>query len=293
MGNRKSSARVAPNMARTGTSLHRQVYLVLRDRLLSGGLQPGEQLPPEPALCEQFGVSRITLRRAVSDLEREGLVERVQGRGTFVRAGATSHAAGRADGYIEDLRQLTADTVVKVLELAEVPAPERVATRLKVPIGTPVQRSVRVRMRQGLPMMLLTAWLPAPYSRTISRADLVRQPLNELLAERGMRIGRLLQDVGAGLADPIQAERLGVQVASPLLVVDRLLHDHAGHPVEFVTMVLSTRSRMVFDIPAELVEKVSSGRIVHIGNAAVPAARSRAHLTPVKSVAGRRSGTGK
>jgi GntR family transcriptional regulator len=250
-------------LTRSGTSLHRQVYLLLRDRLLGGSLQPGDQLPPEPLLCEQFGVSRITLRRAVSDLEQEGLLERVQGRGTFARTPGRLQT-WRSEGYVEDLQQLSADTTVRVLELTDVPAPERVAARLQLASGAPVQRSVRLRLRQGQPLVLLTTWLPQALGQTISKADLTRQALFELLAQRGVRFGRILQEVGASLADPMQAHRLEVAVGSALVVVDRVVHDTEGRPVEYVEIVLaSERSRMVFDIPAGLVGQVGSGRIAH------------------------------
>lgn len=271
---RKPSAPAPLSLARTGTSLHRQVYLVLRDRLLAGVLQPGEQLPPEPALCEQFGVSRITVRRAVSDLEEEGLLGRVQGRGTYVRVQPPLPAAGHGEGYTEDLRHLTTGTTVKVLELGEVPAPPRVAARLQLAAGSMVQRSVRVRVRQGLPMVLLTAWVPMPLAANITHADLTRYPLHHLLSGRGVRVGRLVQEISAMLADPLQGERLQVEVGSALIVVDRIVHEQAGHPVEFVTIVLSPgRSRMVFDTPAELIDQVSSGRLVHVGVESAPARR--------------------
>lgn len=259
------AASPAPRLVRSGTSLHRQVYLVLRDRLLAGAFQAGTQLPPEPALCEQFGVSRITLRRAVADLERDGLLERKQGKGTFVTQ-RQSRAARRHGGYVDDIRRLSADTTVKVLEFGEAPAPERVAAMLAVPVGAPVQRSVRLRLRHGRPVILLTAWIPHPLADSITRAALGRRPLNELLAASGVRFGRLLQEIGAGLADPLQAQRLDVEVGAALLLVDRLVHDHAGRPVEYVSMALCpTRSRLVIDTPAELVDQVSSGRIVHEG----------------------------
>ena len=251
MPSRKPADSPPLSLARTGTSLHRQVFLVLRDRLLGGVFQQGQQLPPEPALCQQFGVSRITLT---------------------ARAGAAP-----SEGYIEDLRHLAADTSVKVLELGEVAATARVAERLRVPPGAPVQRSVRVRERQGRPLVLLTAWVPLPLAAHITRAELTRRSLNQLLAQRGVRVGRLVQEISATLADPLQAERLQVEVGSALIVVDRLVHDQAGQPVEFVCMLLSPeRSRMVFDTPAELVEQVSSGRLVHVEPEAAVAPRKRA-----------------
>jgi GntR family transcriptional regulator len=257
--------------ARTGTSLHRQVYLVLRERLLAGALQPDEQLPAEPVLCEQFGVSRITLRRAVSDLADEGFLERLQGRGTFVRR-RESVAPARTNGYVEDIRHLSSQSVVKLLELAELPVPAGVAARLQLMPDTKVQRSVRVRLHQDRPIVLLTAWVPLEWSHSITRADLENHSLHDLLCQRGVRTGHILQQIGAVLADPLQAERLQVEVGCALVVNDRLVHDSGGRPVEYVEMVLPPeRSRMVFDTPAECVEQGSSGRIMHVGPTVVGA----------------------
>lgn len=273
---RNQMFQIPAGLTRSGTSLHRQVYLVLRDRLLGGGFAPHEQLPPEPQLCEQFGVSRITLRRAVADLVADGLLERVQGRGTYVTERVQERRGGGA-GYEEDVRDLSTATTVKVLEFANLPAPQWVSSRLAIPSGELVQRSVRLRLRRGMPVVLLTAWVPRRWSQTMTRADLERRSLNELLAERGVRFGRVLQEIGAGLADPLQAQRLDVAVGAALLMVDRVVHDHQGAPVEFVVMAMSPqRSRMVIDTPADSAEHVSIGRIVHVGGEPAAARRRRA-----------------
>ncbi|NKE65449.1 GntR family transcriptional regulator [Ramlibacter sp. RBP-2] len=270
---RNQMFQIPAGLTRSGTSLHRQVYLVLRDRLTGGGFAPHEQLPPEPQLCQQFGVSRITLRRAVADLVADGLLERVQGRGTYVTERVQERRGGGA-GYVDDVRQLSAATTLKVLEFANVAAPQWVAARLGIPAGEVVQRSVRLRLRQAVPVVLLTAWVPRRWSQGMTRADLGRRSLNELLADRGVRFGRVLQEIGAGLADPLQAQRLDVAVGAALLMVDRVVHDQQGAPVEYVVMAMSPqRSRMVIDTPADSAEHVSIGRIVHVGDE--PAARRR------------------
>ena len=80
-----------------GTALHRQLFLVLRDEITRSVFAATGALPKEEALCERFGVSRITVRRALADLAALGLVERRHGRGTFVRAtGADRAPAARA-----------------------------------------------------------------------------------------------------------------------------------------------------------------------------------------------------
>lgn len=271
---RNQTFQLSAGLSRSGTSLHRQVYLVLRDRLLGGAFAAHEQLPPEPALCQQFGVSRITLRRAVADLVADGLLERVQGRGTFVTERVQEQRGGA--GYVDDVRHISEDTTLEVLEFANVAAPHWVAARLGIPAGEVVQRSVRVRSRHGVPVVLLTAWVPRRWSHAITRAQLARRSLNELLADRGVRFGRVLQEIGAGLADPLQAQRLDVAVGAALLLVDRVVHEQQGAPVEYVHMALSPqRSRMVIDTPAGASGLVSTGRIVHVAAPAPAASRRR------------------
>src|SRR4051794_19095688 len=81
-----TSAKLPSRLPRSsGTSLHRQLFLVLREQIARREHAPGAPLPTEEALCEQFGVSRITVRRALQDLETQGFVERRHGVGTFVR----------------------------------------------------------------------------------------------------------------------------------------------------------------------------------------------------------------
>lgn len=253
-------------LARGGIALHRQVYLVLRDRIAGGALAPGTRLPAEPRLCEAFGVSRITLRRAVADLQAEGLLERVHGRGTFVAAGpSTAPGVATSRGHVEDLQRLSAETRVSVLEFGEVPAPARAARWLGVAPGTPVQRSVRLRSLGRTPLLLLEAFVPLPLGARFGRAELRSRPLFELLAAAGVRFGRIVQEMGASLADPVRAQRLRVEIGAPLLQVDRLVHDRAGRPVEFVEIFASpARSRMVFEVPAALAETLGAGRFVHL-----------------------------
>src|SRR5882672_1769335 len=110
-----------------GTSLHRQVFLVLRDQIGRGALVPGSVLPKEEALCERFGVSRITVRRALADLAAQGLVERRQGIGTFVRHDLPQPRERPSLSYIEGLRKTVVETQVTVLRVGQEDPPLEVA----------------------------------------------------------------------------------------------------------------------------------------------------------------------
>src|SRR5689334_3095175 len=93
-----------------GTSLHRQLFLVLRDQILSGVLAAKAALPKEEDLCEQFGVSRITVRRALSDLAAQGLVQRRHGLGTFVEACVQAPRPGPTLSFLDGLRKVATET---------------------------------------------------------------------------------------------------------------------------------------------------------------------------------------
>src|SRR4030095_8120804 len=97
-----------PLVPTSGTALHRQVFLVLRDEIRRGVLVPGRALPKEEALCERFGVSRITVRRALADLAALGVVQRRQGIGNFVSANSRVQRQRPTLSLIDGLRR-TAD----------------------------------------------------------------------------------------------------------------------------------------------------------------------------------------
>ena len=99
-----------------GMPLHHQLYLVLRDQIAGGTLAPGDPLPSEQELGRLYGVSRITVRRALQELSAESAVVKRPGRGTFVADGTWS-AANRAPATLRDvLRQAHDDTVVDIVE---------------------------------------------------------------------------------------------------------------------------------------------------------------------------------
>src|ERR1700744_6408669 len=101
----ESSGAVGPVTAGAGVPLHRQLFLVLHDEIARGALAPGDALPTEQALCDQFGVSRITVRRALADLAEQGYIERRQVVGSFVRGRAVSDAVAATGSYMDGLRQ--------------------------------------------------------------------------------------------------------------------------------------------------------------------------------------------
>lgn len=221
---------------------YHQIYLVLLEQLRDGRFAKG--LPGEMALRREFGVARVTVRKALERLAAERLIERTPGRGTVpvAREPARRHTPAKPDaadaphafgGLLESLVSMGLTTTVKVVSVETLPCPPAVAERLAVEPGTPVQKAVRVRQSREGPLSHITTFVPkalAPFGRR----ELAKKPILVLMEEAGTRIGRAAQLISARLADTEVARHLDVAVGSALLSVQRLIHDAEGRPVQWL-----------------------------------------------------------
>ena len=123
--------------------LYFQIQQDLASSIASGTLAPGTQLPTEEDLVRRYGVSRTTVRKAVQELDRLGLIEIRRGRGTFVRAEKLTQEFTELTGFVEDMVAMGLQPSAKVLGTASPEADETVARQLRVPIGTTVMQIKR------------------------------------------------------------------------------------------------------------------------------------------------------
>jgi GntR family transcriptional regulator len=237
--------RTAPVTAGAGVPLHRQLFLVLYDEIARGALAPGDALPTEQALCDQFGVSRITVRRALADLAEQGCIERRQGVGSFVSEHRSSGLSRAGGSYFEGMRQTQFETAVDVIELDVRQAPGPVADALG--IFEALLHIVRLRRerRTGEPLLVTEAWLPTGLAAELSESALRRSPLYELLSAAGVTLERMQHEITAEIAGPRNAHLLDTAIGSALLRVDRLAFA-AGQPHHYLSILLSpSRSRVL------------------------------------------------
>ena len=220
---------------------YHRIYLVLREQLDEGRFD--RALPGELALTREFGVARVTVRKALERLAAEGRIVRARGRGTLrAPAPAKSKAAGgpapaspvRLSGLLEDIVGMGLRTSVHVLVCDTIAAPEAVAQALQVEAGSAVQKAVRVRSTREGPLSHITTWVPHDLARSFGRRELARRPLLLLLEASGTRVGEATQTISARLADATVAPHLDVAVGSALLAVNRLIRDADGRPVQWL-----------------------------------------------------------
>jgi GntR family transcriptional regulator len=158
-----------------------QLRSIMED--LIGALKPGDPLPSERELAERYDVARMTVRAEITRLAAEGMVARVQGRGTFVAEARVAQAAALSS-FTEDMRARGLTAGSQVLGQSTEAADDGVARRLEIVSGTPVVRVRRVRTADGEPMALEEAFLPAERFGALAEEDLEGASLFTVLEER-------------------------------------------------------------------------------------------------------------
>jgi GntR family transcriptional regulator len=217
---------------------YHQVYLVLREQLADGRFMRG--VPGEMHLMKEFGVARVTVRKALQRLVADGLIERSPGRGTVAvapageRGAAPQRAGARLNGLLENIVDMGLRTSVKVLRCEVLPASEAVARQLDLAPGTLVQKALRVRSTRQGPLSHITTHVPQAIAQGFGRRELARKPILMLLESAGVVIGRARQSISARLADADVARLLQVDVGSALLAVQRLVFDANERPVQWL-----------------------------------------------------------
>jgi GntR family transcriptional regulator len=216
------------------TPLYRQVFVMLRQRIVDRVYAPGEQLLREDGLAAEFGVSRATIRQAIGELVRQGLVDRKQGRGTFVLPTPDHPLGQRFRGSLGDLIAETDRAGVREVEIAHrSPIKQRIAEALQLDgnLATVVRRT---RTVDGTLFAFTINHLPDRYGRLVGVRELRKMGLMTLLESKGVRFATAQQSIRAELADIEVSTRLEMEFGGAVLFAERQLFDDEGAPVEFV-----------------------------------------------------------
>ncbi len=183
----------------------------------SGALRPGKTLPGEQRLAEQFGVSRVTVRRALDALDADGLIDRRAGSGTTVRSREDAPIGVAVDfaTLLPQLVDMGQRTSARLMSFSYCEPPQPVAEAMKLGPDVRVQAAVRIRLMDKQPFSHLTTYVPEKIAANYTEADLATTPLFRLLERSGVQVSDAHQSVTATLASPDVAEALGFRSARP------------------------------------------------------------------------------
>jgi len=218
--------------------IYYQLKEALKQQIESGALKPHDRMPSERELEEAYHISRMTARRALAELEAEGYIYRVQGKGSFVAEPKVRQGLLWLTSFTEDTRGRGMRAGAKVLR-AEVVKDERVARRLGLDPAEEFVMLQRLRLADGKPMALETSYLRRHFCPGLEKYDFTDRSLYRTLQEEyGLRLGRAEQTVEAKVADEFEAELLGVKPGTPMLSMERITYlDDGQTPIEFVRSV--------------------------------------------------------
>lgn len=253
-------------------------YLQIRNillRRLQSELAPGDSFPTENALSEEFGVSRETIREALAELEKQGLIERVRGRGTRVKQRPKNSADKRVTGLVEDFTELKRDTWTRHLGTELLTAKPPIGDELQIPADEPLYLIRRLRFLDGSPLAVHEAYMPVEFGVPIARLDLSRTTVsNELQSYFNLELHEDYQTIDATVADPELAKLLEVAVGAPLLQVRRRQLDQKNRAIVFfVSWFRSDRYFATIKFPDP--QRRKGGKSTEIGRRQTVTAASR------------------
>jgi GntR family transcriptional regulator len=215
-------------------TLYAQVESVLASEITSRSFKAGNRIPTEDNLMARFGVSRITVRRAIQNLVSRGLVEIRRGRGTFVAAPKITQELTQLSGFVEDMHALGRKATARLIDKKIVTASEGVARQLAVAKGTRVMRIQRVRLGDGIPISFDETYLPLEIGKKIITNNLAVHPIFSLL-ERKYSIPLVEAEyrLEAVAAEPDIAAAMHIEAGSPMFLIERTSYSTAARPVDY------------------------------------------------------------
>jgi GntR family transcriptional regulator len=214
--------------------LYSRVEAVLASEISDGDLSVGDQLPTEDSLIVRFGVSRITVRRAIQNLVSRGLVEIRRGQGTFVAAPKITQELTELSGFVEDMHALGRKPTARVISKEIVSADTTVASQLALTKGERVVRIRRVRLADGIPLSFDETFLPLEIGKKIITNNLKVEPIF-LLLERKYDVPLIEAEykLDAVAAETEVAAALKVKLRSPIFRIERTSYSTGNRPVDY------------------------------------------------------------
>ncbi len=216
--------------------LYLQVKSVLESEIRGGGYGPAARLPSERELCERFGVSRMTARQAIKELERDGLVFSRVGKGTFVSEPKIDQQLRVLTGFSQEMTKRGARPSSQVLSARIIPTGPTLAGLFKVVQGAEVVELSRLRFSNDLPLCIEVAHIPHYLCPNILRFDFTHESLYQVFErEYGYRLARAEQTMQACLANARELELLQMTSPASVLRIERLTYTQQEVLLEYVT----------------------------------------------------------
>jgi GntR family transcriptional regulator len=242
--------------------LYHQIVQEMKQRIERGELAPGMPLPSERELCDQYGVSRPTVRQATQELINEGLLERRRGVGTYVAQPKIQHQLGSVLGFSERMQREGRQPSARVLEhmiCAAADVNDEIRTQLGLALHTRVLRLVRLRLADDEPLLIETVHLPLDRFPGLDQVNFGTRSLYRTLRESfGVEITQLRETLEPVVLKPSDALLLDTEAGRPAMLTRITTYDQTGQVLE-CTFSLARADRCQYYIEFNVGERPHAG----------------------------------
>ncbi len=215
--------------------LYARIQEYIAERILSGKLAPDTKIQSEREFSDDLGVSRMTVRRAITELVNEGLLERKHGSGTYVAKPKITYESHELANYMQAIQRRNIAAASQLLEFGQVIASRRLADSLQIEIGAPIYRVAMLRFANRVPVILERVFISCARCPGLEEWDLEKSSIQDLLTDAyHIQPGRISQTVEAVVAVDTVAQQLRVGEGFPLLMLSRVMDERGAEiPILF------------------------------------------------------------
>jgi len=212
--------------------LYLQIEAILKSKILTGELKEGDRLPPENELSNQFGVSPLTVRQALSSLVGEGLLDRKPGIGTMIKKNPNEKIILKLSGRMDELLSIGKETETTVLRSEVIQRLDKPTRNLRLNQGDPVFFVEKLRYWKGTPFMVVEEYVPQSFIGALSKNKKSIKSLYFILTQKkGFVLKEATQTIESSTADQRIASLLQVEMGSPLFYMERIFYSETGLPI--------------------------------------------------------------
>ncbi|KAA8994936.1 GntR family transcriptional regulator [Affinibrenneria salicis] len=225
--------------------IYKSIAERLRMRIDSEDYAVGSPLPGEKRLAAEYGVSRMTIRKATDLLIEWGLVTRRHGSGTYIVRKDVHHEISQFMGFLEAMHNQGKEVFTEVLAFNLMPAPPAIASQLRIKVNERIYYSRRIRSVQGKPMVVEDSYMPARLFRNLSLAHLEGSKFSYIEDECHINIAGNHECLTPVLADENMAKMLNIEPETPILRITSLVYSDSGEFVNYSVMHRNARDYQV------------------------------------------------
>jgi GntR family transcriptional regulator len=219
--------------------LYHQLKEILKEKIESRDWVPGEKIPSENELTSQYDISRNTVKKALDDLVQDGLLKRIQGKGTFVSKPKLEQSLTGFYSFSKVMKAQGLNPKDIILSIEKKAAKLSIARQLQIPEGEAVIELKRLRCANDEPIILETSYIPCDLVNELSHSDLEETSLYDYMEqELGIYVTSAKEIFEPVLIRDYESRYLEVEEGFPALLLDRIAYNSDKRPVEFCRSIV-------------------------------------------------------